>query len=167
MAQSGPMDSSTDPPPSRTRALASLHIAVALFGFAGLFGKWLALPAVTIVFGRTLVAAVGLAVLLRLERLPAAIPGRRIDGRLAVNGAVLALHWVAFFEAIRISSVAVGLLGFASFPLFVLLLEAAARERVLRSSEWATAALVTLGLLLVVPEFNWANRVLQGLAWGV
>jgi drug/metabolite transporter (DMT)-like permease len=167
MAQSGPMDSSDDPPPSRGRALAALHIAVALFGFAGLFGKWLALPAVTIVFGRTLVASVALAVLLRLGHLPGAIPGRRVDGRLAVNGAVLALHWVAFFEAIRISSVAVGLLGFASFPLFVLLLEAAARERLLRGSEWATAALVTLGLLLVVPEFNWANRVLQGLAWGI
>jgi drug/metabolite transporter (DMT)-like permease len=80
---------------------------------------------------------------------------------------VLALHWVAFFEAIRISSVAVGLLGFASFPLFVLLLEAITRERLLRRSEWTMAALVTLGLLLVVPEFDWANRVLQGLAWGI
>jgi drug/metabolite transporter (DMT)-like permease len=61
----------------------------------------------------------------------------------------------------------VGLLGFASFPLFVLLLEAGARQRLLRRSEWAIAALVTLGLLLVVPEFSWANRVLHGLAWGV
>src|SRR6266567_5131814 len=117
MAQSGPMsERSTDSSTPRARSLAALHLAVVLFGFAGLFGKWLALPAVTIVFGRTLVASVALAVLLRLERLPGAIPGRRIDGRLAVNGAVLALHWVAFFEAIRIASVAVGLLGFASFP---------------------------------------------------
>src|SRR5438105_10055176 len=84
MAQSGPMEPSNDAPPSRGRALAALHIAVALFGFAGLFGKWLALPAVMIVFGRTLVASVALAVMLRLDRVPAAIPGRGIDGRLAI-----------------------------------------------------------------------------------
>ena len=161
------MDPLTERTPSRARALGDLHLAVALFGFAGLFGKWLALPAVTIVFGRTLVAAAALAALLRLGRERRALSLRRIDAPLAVNGAVLALHWVAFFEAIRIASVAVGLLGFASFPLFVLLLEAAMRQRSLRIEEWSTAALVTAGLLLLVPEFSWSNRTVQGLAWGV
>lgn len=161
------MNGPIPPTPSRAGALATLHLAVALFGFAGLFGKWLALPAVTIVFGRTLVAAAALALLLRLGREPAALPGARFDRRLALNGAVLALHWVAFFEAIRIASVAIGLIGFASFPLFVLLLEAAGRQRVLRRGEWMTAALVAAGLVLVVPEFRWTNQTVQGLAWGV
>jgi hypothetical protein len=38
-------------------ALASLHLAVALFGFAGLFGPWLALPPTLVVLGRTAIAA--------------------------------------------------------------------------------------------------------------
>ncbi|HKN10776.1 MAG TPA: hypothetical protein VJ376_15050, partial [Pseudomonadota bacterium] len=42
--------------PLRASALVALHGAVLLFGFAGLFGKWLALPPVTIVFGRAAVA---------------------------------------------------------------------------------------------------------------
>jgi len=151
----------------RGRALVALHGAVALFGFAGLFGKWLALPPVTIVFGRTLVASVALALLLRVTREPAARAGNRIEWRLAANGAVLALHWVAFFQAIQTASVAVGLLGFASFPLFVLVLEAAMRQRVLRVREWAVALLVAGGLALIVPEFRWENRVVRGLAWGI
>jgi drug/metabolite transporter (DMT)-like permease len=58
-----------------------------------------------------------------LWRAPA---GRRtFDWRMAVNGAVLAVHWFAFFKAIQIANVANGMLGFASFPLFVLLLEIA------------------------------------------
>jgi drug/metabolite transporter (DMT)-like permease len=161
------MDRPAESSPSRAASLAALHLAVALFGFAGLFGKWIALPAVTIVLGRTVVAAAALAALNRLQRAPASLAGRRFDGRLALNGAVLALHWVAFFQAIQVASVAVGLLGFASFPLFVLLLEAAARQRRLRAREWAVAALVTLGLVLVIPEFRLANRTAQGLAWGV
>jgi len=152
----------------RTRALVALHCAVALFGFAGLFGKWLALPPVTIVFGRTLVASAALALLLRIRHEPTAARNRgRVEWRLAANGAVLALHWVAFFQAIQTASVAVGLLGFATFPLFVLILEAATRQRTLRAGEWAIACLVAGGLALIVPEFRWENRVVQGLAWGV
>ena len=44
-------------------ALVALHIAVALFGFAGLFGKWLALSPVAIVLGRTAIAAAALGIL--------------------------------------------------------------------------------------------------------
>jgi drug/metabolite transporter (DMT)-like permease len=150
---------------SHRRALAALHCAVALFGFAGLFGKWLALPAVTIVFGRSAIAAVALSLLLHFAR--EAGPHSSFDWRLAAGGAVLALHWVSFFRAIQIARVAVGLLGFASFPLFVLLLEAGLRQRALGASEWLTAALVTAGLALLVPEFSLENRTVQGLAWGL
>jgi drug/metabolite transporter (DMT)-like permease len=148
------------------RALAALHLAVLLFGFAGLFGKWLPLPPATIVFGRAAVAAIALALLFPLAGERGEAPGR-FEWALAASGAVLALHWVAFFQAIQTASVAVGLLGFASFPLFVLLLEALLRQRRLRFVEWVTAALVTGGLLLVAPEFRWQNRILQGLLWGI
>ncbi|HTP48263.1 MAG TPA: DMT family transporter [Casimicrobiaceae bacterium] len=156
------------PGAAHARALAALHVAVLLFGFAGLFGKWIALPAVTIVLGRAGIAAFALALLRRFAqaaRRDGATGG--FDWRLASGGAVLALHWVAFFEAIHIATVAVALLGFASFPLFVLLLEALTRQRRLRGGEWATAALVTAGLLLLVPEFRLGNRIVQGLLWGV
>ncbi|HEY2970229.1 MAG TPA: DMT family transporter [Casimicrobiaceae bacterium] len=152
--------------PQRSRALAALHLAVLLFGFAGLFGKWLSLPPVTIVFGRAAVAGMALALLFPLagERAEARVS---FEWKLAASGALLALHWVAFFQAIQTASVAVGLLGFASFPLFVLLLEAGQRQRRLRLVEWVTAGLVTGGLLLVVPEFRWQNRIVHGLSWGI
>jgi len=157
----------SDPPPrsAAPNALVALHAAVLLFGFAGLFGKWLALPAVTIVFGRSAIAAVALSLLLHFARETG--PRSAFEWRLAAGGAVLALHWVSFFEAIQIASVAVGLLGFASFPLFVLLLEGILRQRALRAAEWLTAALVTVGIALLVPEFNLENRTVQGLLWGL
>jgi len=148
---------------NKSAALFALHGAVLLFGFAGLFGKWLALPPLAIVLGRTLVAAVALGALLGATR------ARRpaFDARLIGNGIVLAVHWVAFFTAIQVASVAIGLLGFASFPLFVLLLERALLGRRWSAREALTAALVTIGLLLLVPEFSLANRTVQGLLWGI
>jgi drug/metabolite transporter (DMT)-like permease len=148
---------------TRRQAFALLHAAVLLFGFAGLFGKWLDLPALTIVLGRAMVAAAALALFLAMQ-------GRsrgRFEWRLGASGALLALHWLAFFQAIRTSTVAIGLLGFASFPLFVLLLESGFAQRRPRSGDWFRAALIAAGLGLLVPEFVLANRVVQGLLWGI
>lgn len=148
---------------TRARALLALHTAVLLFGFAGLFGKWLALSPLLIVFARTAVAAGILGLVRRV------VPGRRVAFELLLlaNGAVLALHWVSFFMAIQVSDVATGLLGYASFPLFALLLERPpGRERWGRR-DFAIALLVVLGLALMVPEFTLASRAVVGLAWGV
>jgi drug/metabolite transporter (DMT)-like permease len=143
-------------------ALLSLHAAVALFGVAGLFGAWLTLPPVAIVLGRTAVAAAALALVVLATR--AAAPP---NVGLAVNGVILALHWVAFFEAIRHAGVAVGLIGFASFPLWTLALEALSGLRRPTRRDGVVALLVVAGLLLTVPRFDAHDSVVRGLAWGV
>lgn len=143
-------------------AFVALHAAVALFGFAGLFGKWLALSPLVIVLGRTAIAAAALAIphALAVGRAP-------FDVRLVANGIVLAVHWASFFAAIQASTVAIGLLGFASFPLFTLVLERVLLGRRFGVREGATALLVTAGLVLLVPELSPANPTVRGLGWGV
>ncbi len=146
----------------RIVALAELHLAVVLFGFAGLFGKWIALAPLLLVLGRTLIAAAALGAL-RAVRADARAP---FDIRLAANGVVLAVHWTAFFAAIQVSTVAIGLLGHASFPLFVLAFERIGGRR-LAARELAAALLVTVGLVVLVPELSWSNHAVKGLAYGV
>jgi drug/metabolite transporter (DMT)-like permease len=149
--------------PTRTTALVSLHAAVALFGFAALFGKWIALPATAIVLGRTVVAAMTLAIVLvaRDRTLGATRLG------FVVNGAILAAHWVAFFEAVQIASVAVALLGYATFPLFVLVLERRRATRPASGGDTAVATLTAAGLLVLAPNFSWSSDAFRGLALGV
>jgi drug/metabolite transporter (DMT)-like permease len=147
-------------------ALGALHLAVLLFGLAGLFGKWLALPATVIVFGRTIVAAVALAGVVALTR-QSRQRLRGFEWPFAAMGALLALHWFAFFRAIQLSTVAVGLLGFASFPVFVLIVETTLLQMRRGISEWALAGVVLAGLVLLVPAPNLDNSIVQGLLWGI
>ena len=115
---------------SHTAALIALHAAVALFGFAGLFGKWLDLSPVAIVLGRTAIAAAALGHLrLRSRR---ARPVRRSPRR---ERCPPRLHWVCFFAAIQVSTVAVGLLGYRELPLFTLAAERALFARRLRGGK--------------------------------
>ena len=144
-------------------ALVACHVAVALFGFAGVFGKWIAWDPVAIVLGRTTVAAIVLALFVRYR-----LGAWRLPHWIAIpNGVILAVHWVAFFAAIKVSTVAIGLLGYASFPLFVPFLERAMLGLPLNRGKLAGAALVAAGLVLLVPEFTWESHTVRGLAWGV
>ncbi len=146
---------------TRPRALLALHAAVLLFGFAGLFGKWLAISPLLIVLGRTAIAAAVLG------GLRARVAGRRRQARqLAGNGVVLAVHWIAFFAAIQASDVATGLLGFATFPLFTLVLGAAVGAERASPAEVGAALLVVLGLIVLTPAPSFADATFVGLAWG-
>jgi len=144
-------------------ALVACHVAVVLFGFAGLFGKWIPWDSVAIVLGRTAVAAVVLAFVVRYRKGALQLP----TWGMVPNGVILAIHWVAFFQSIQVSTVAIGLLGYASFPLFVPWLERAMLGIAVTRRKVGGAVLVALGLVLLVPEFTWASHTVRGLAWGI
>jgi drug/metabolite transporter (DMT)-like permease len=147
---------------SRSSAFVALHLAVALFGLAGLFGKWLTLSPLVIVLGRTIVAALALALVARLRTEPLG----RLERGLLLNGAILALHWVTFFLAIQLSTVATGLLGYATFPLFTLVLEHRGRLRRIERTQWSAILLVLAGFGVLVPVPTWSDTTVQGLAMG-
>jgi drug/metabolite transporter (DMT)-like permease len=144
-------------------ALVACHAAVALFGFAGLFGKWMHWDPVAIVLGRTAVAALVLLLVVRYRKGELRLPAPGMIG----NGVILAMHWVAFFAAIKESTVAIGLLGYASFPLFVPWLERAMLRLPVTAGKAGGAALVAMGLVLLVPEFSWQSHTVRGLALGI
>lgn len=148
-------------------AWVRLHAAVVLFGLAGLFGKAVHLPPTALVFGRTSLAAATLLVVLLLNRRAEADRPRPPAGALLLSGIVLALHWVAFFQAIQVSSVAIALLTFSSFPLFVTFLEPVCFREPLRRADLGTALGVACGLALIVPRFDLGLQSTQGALWGL
>lgn len=152
----------------RRLGLLELHAAVLLFGLAGLFGKLLTLPPLVIVFARAAFAAAALGVFARLTPRSAlgTVPRGRPLAWLAAGGLLLAFHWVAFFQSIQVSTVAIGVLSFSSFPLFTTFLEPVCfRERLRGTSVW-TAAGVLLGVWLMVPAFDFHHAATLGVCWG-
>jgi drug/metabolite transporter (DMT)-like permease len=140
---------------------------VVLFGLSGLFGKAVHLPSTALVFGRTSFAAVTLLAVLLLNRRAEADRPKPPAGALLLSGVVLAFHWVAFFQAIQVSSVAIALLTFSSFPLFVTFLEPLCFREPLRRVDLGTALGVACGLALIVPRFDLELQSTQGALWGL
>lgn len=150
-----------------TTALVQVHASVFLFGLSGLFGKFLALPATVIVLGRTGFATLALGLVLALGQRSARLGTTRDWLGMALLGALLAFHWVSFFLSIQLATVAVGLLTFSSFPVFVTLLEPLLFQTPWCWRDGAIAALVVLGVALVIPEYQLESATTLGAVWGL
>lgn len=149
------------------QGLAAIHIAVLLFGLSGVLGKVVSASPLIIVFARTAIAALLLGLLLRGQFRGHEKTSRREWIFLAGSGAVLAVHWLAFFQSVQVSTVALGLLTFSTFPIFVTLLEPCFFPERLQKRDVALALAVVVGTILVVPEYDFRGRMTQGAAWGV
>ena len=91
---------------------------------------------------------------------------------LALSGSILAVHWIAFFQAIQVSTVAIGLLSFASYPLFTTLLEPLFFREALQRRNIFAALIVICGLYLMATSTEdtsdiLSGAVVQGLLWGL
>lgn len=158
----------TSPATSPRRALIIAHVAAVLFGMTGILGALIHFAPTTITAGRAGFAAVSLLVLALLQRRPVvrALNVRHIRVLLA-SGIFLAVHWVTFFLAVKVGGVAVATLGFASFPAFIALLDVLVFRERIGAGEGTLLTLVTLGLILVTPSFDFGNSGTIGLLWGL
>ncbi len=86
---------------------------------------------------------------------------------LVGQGALLALHWTAFFQSINVSNVAIGLLSFSSFPLFTAALEPVLLKQPPSRIQIVAALLILPGIYLLVPSFTLHNSTTLGVLWGL
>ncbi len=150
-----------------TRGILSANIAVLFFGLAGVLGKLSVLPAPLIVFGRVVFAGIFLLAVCLVQHISLR-PKRRRDALLLVGqGALLALHWTAFFQSINVSNVAIGLLSFSSFPLFTAALEPLLLKQPPSRIQIVAALLILPGIYLLVPSFTLHNSTTLGVLWGL
>ncbi|GGU80226.1 hypothetical protein GCM10009504_41360 [Pseudomonas laurentiana] len=148
-------------------ALGALHIGALFFGLTGVFGKLASATPSIIVFGRAVFAVLALAAFTALSQQGWMRLQRQDWRRLALGGILLAGHWVSFFIAVKVAGVAIATLGFASFPAFTIMLEGLLFRERIRANEMLLVLLVSVGLVLVTPDFNLASEATGGLLWAL
>jgi len=112
-----------------SKALWQIHLCVLLWGFTAILGKLITLPALPLVWWRMLIVVAVLALVPNVWRGIRAMPLRT---RLAYAGigALVALHWLTFYGAIKLSnaSVAATCIAFAT-PMTALVEPLLTRQR--------------------------------------
>lgn len=143
----------------RSKATFLLHATVVVFGFTGVMGKLIQLPAVPLVFWRTLIGALGLHAWMAF-RSPANPLPSSLRVPVALTGALVAVHWVTFFAAIKASTVSMALAVMATVPFFVAFVEPVVRRKRVDPSELLLGVVAIFGLW-------WMYRVDVSAGWGM
>ena len=149
------------------KSLISVHIAVLLFGISGLIAKLVDLPSSIITLGRVVFSSLFLFIWMKLRGQNIRLKERKDYVALFFAGIMLAVHWTTFMLSIQLSTVAIGTLTFSTFPLFVTFLEPYMFHEKLKKESVASAVIMFLGVLYIVPEFTLGNRMTQGIVWGL
>jgi drug/metabolite transporter (DMT)-like permease len=138
------------------RSYLHLHFLVLIWGFTAILGLLISIPAVEIVFYRTLIAAVGLAALLHFKQIPFQLP-RSAVVMMLLTGVLIAGHWILFFASARVSTASVCLAGMATTSFWTSLLEPLVFRKKVRWYEVALGLVVIGGLYIIFHfEFNHA-----------
>lgn len=151
----------------KNKSLMEIHLAVFLFGLSGLFGKLLSLPSMIIVLGRVFFSSIFLFVIMLYLKKDIKLKQQKDYFYLIVMGVILAIHWSTFFKSIQVSTVAIGLLTFSTFPVFVTFLEPCFFKEKIKLSDIVVAIVTFLGVVLVIPKFEMGSNLTQGVLWGV
>ncbi|AEI48474.1 DMT family transporter [Runella slithyformis] len=127
-----------------------LHFLVLIWGFTAILGKLInpQLSRISLTFFRTLLASVGLVVVLWLWKEWKRVPANDRWAMLGV-GAIMGMHWLTFFGSAHVSSASVCLAGMSTTSLFTSLLEPLFARRRVRPLEIFLSLLVIAGLYLI------------------
>jgi drug/metabolite transporter (DMT)-like permease len=162
---------------SRMQNLLRIHAAVLLFGFAGLFGdaRILPLTSVVLAFERSVLIVFGRVGFASLALLLAALVRRDILRPLsrpsllafAALGVLLAGHWTTFFQSVQTGGVALALITYSTFPVFVAVLEPLFFREKWQTIDIVLAALALAGVAVLPSRFELRDRATQGVLWGI
>ena len=103
--------------------LLAVNFSVLIFGLTALFSKLIVLSALEITLLRSVFAAFVLLGYIRWLGESLRLANPRNYAVAALLGVLLASHWVTYFHAMQVASVAVGVIALYTFPIITVFLE--------------------------------------------
>ena len=141
----------------------NLHSIVFIWGFTAILGALITIDAQFLVWYRMLLAAVFLAVFIGFKKKTFHVTPIVLCKFFFV-GLLIALHWITFFEAIKVSTVSITLSVFSLGAFFASLLEPLFYGRRVLWYEVFFGLIIIAGLCLIMQvEINYWNGMLLAL----
>ena len=130
-------------PSDKLKSTLHFHFIVFIFGFTAILGKLISIDAVSLVWYRMVLATAVVALFMAVRRISFALSTKQLYIML-ICGVLIALHWVFFFHAVKVSNVSVTLSIMSSGALITALVEPIFYKRTFVWYE------IVLGLIVVV-----------------
>jgi drug/metabolite transporter (DMT)-like permease len=134
---------------SRISPFFQLHLLVVIFAATTILGRLATVSAPVLVTWRCLIAAVGAFLWVAMMRNRKIWLGRREVAKLLAIGAIIGLHWLCLFGAVKLANVSIALAGLATLSLFTAFTEPLLTRRKIKPFEVALGLLVLAGICMI------------------
>lgn len=148
---------------STKKNLLILHFTVLIWGFTGVLGKVISIDAVPLVWYRVLIATTTLFAWFIITKKNIKI-SRKQFFQFFLTGAIVAIHWIFFFHAIKVSTVSVTLVCLSSFTLFTAILEPLIKKQPIQIGDILVGLIIILGIYMI---FKFEGQYTLGIIFGL
>ncbi len=150
--------------PSLNKNVLILHLTVLIWGFTGILGELISVSALHLVWYRVLIAGLSLFIYFIIIGKSVHISKQKLI-QIILVGAIVGLHWVLFFHAIKISTVSVTLVTLSSTTLFTSILEPIINRKRISKTDVGIGLVILFGIYLIFKfEFQYVWGILCGLS---
>lgn len=140
-----------------------LHLIVFIWGFTAILGALISLEALDLVWFRMTFAVLFIAMYVWVKKIKLQV-SKKIFIKLLLLGLVIALHWLTFFKAIKVSNVSVTLACLSTGALFTSILEPFFYKKRVVFYEVFFGLLVVVGLYIIFQvEGNYIEGIILAL----
>ena len=135
-------------PNDKLKNYLHLHLIVFIWGFTAVLGKLISIDAMPLVWYRMLIASSLVGVFILFKQYSLRVSNKTLLVMLTA-GVIIALHWVTFFKAIKVSNVSIALVTMSTGALFTAFLEPIWYGRKIIWYEVVFGLIVVFGLYLI------------------
>jgi drug/metabolite transporter (DMT)-like permease len=143
--------------------LLILHFTVVIWGFTGILGNLISISAVQMVWYRVMIASITLLTYFLLTKTSLKV-SRKQFLQFFFTGSIVAIHWILFFHAIKVSTVSVTLVCLSSFTLFTAILEPLIKKQSILIPDVVIGLIIILGIYLI---FKFESQYTEGIILGL
>ena len=147
--------------------ISGLLLATLFISTSGVLGRYIAMPAEVIIWFRAAIAMVLLYLYCKYKKIDLTIKSSKDYKPFFISGLLMAVHWVTYFYALKLSNVALGVLSLYTFPIIITLLEPLFLKVKFDPMYILLGLLVLIGLFILTPEFNIESTQVKGILFGV
>ncbi|MGB5363398.1 MAG: DMT family transporter [Aureibaculum sp.] len=140
-----------------------LHLIVFIWGFTAILGALISIDAIPLVWFRILLAVIFIFIFIILRKISFKKTSKELF-RFFIGGILIAVHWITFFYAIKISNVSVTLATMSTGAFFVTLIQLAVFRKKIIIYEVIFSLLAIVGLVIM---FNAETEYMLGIIFAL
>ena len=125
------------------------------------------MPSEVIIWFRSAIAMIFLYGFCKYKKISIKVPNFKHHIPLIISSLFMAIHWITYFYALKLSNVALGMLSLYTFPIITALLEPLFFKSKINPVHIILGGVVLIGVFILAPEFNLESSNVKGILFGL